>query len=191
MTEKKQVLIMRVLIVVFIVISAYIALNKDKLSAIADMMGISWGALAGAFLAPFVYGLYWKKTTKASVWASFIFGAGIMILNMLIRGSFPTILQSPINSGVIAMLGGLVIVPVVSLITKKPDKALTDEMFACYNKEELGLMLQDLHKDRNFIYIHTYRLSNENCYKNILNIVRYYSWTLRDDWTRHLQISTK
>ena len=135
MTEKKQVLIMRVLIVVFIVISAYIALNKDKLSAIADMMGISWGALAGAFLAPFVYGLYWKKTTKASVWASFIFGAGIMILNMLIRGSFPTILQSPINSGVIAMLGGLVIVPVVSLITKKPDKALTDEMFACYNKE--------------------------------------------------------
>ena len=126
---------MRVLIVVFIVISAYIALNKDKLSAIADMMGISWGALAGAFLAPFVYGLYWKKTTKASVWASFIFGAGIMILNMLIRGSFPTILQSPINSGVIAMLGGLVIVPVVSLITKKPDKALTDEMFACYNKE--------------------------------------------------------
>ncbi len=135
MSEKKQLLIMRILIVVFIAISAYIALNKDKLSAIADMMGISWGALAGAFLAPFMYGLYWKKTTKEAVWASFIFGAGIMMLNMLMRGSFPTILQSPINCGVIAMLGGLVIVPVVSIITKKPDKALTEEMFACYNKE--------------------------------------------------------
>ncbi len=135
MTEKKQVLIMRILIVVFIAISAYIALNKDKLSAIADMMGISWGALAGAFLAPFMYGLYWKKTSKAAVWASFIFGAGIMILNMLLRGAFPAILQSPINSGVIAMLGGLVIVPVVSMVTRKPEKALTDEMFACYNKE--------------------------------------------------------
>ncbi|MBE7031408.1 MAG: sodium:solute symporter [Ruminococcaceae bacterium] len=135
MSEKRQVLIMRVLIVVFIAISAYIALNKDKLSAIADMMGISWGALAGAFLAPFMYGLYWKNTSKASVWVSFIFGAGIMILNMLFRGSFPLVLQSPINCGVIAMLGGLIIVPIVSIITKKPDKALTEEMFACYNKE--------------------------------------------------------
>lgn len=135
MSEKKQVFIMRVLIVVFIVISAVIALNKDKLSAIADMMGISWGALAGAFLAPFLYGLYWKKATKASVWVSFIFGAGIMILNMLARPMFPVIMQSPINCGVIAMLGGLVIVPVVSVFTKKPDKDFADGIFACYEQE--------------------------------------------------------
>ncbi len=135
MTEKKQVLILRVLIVVFIVISAVIALNKDKLSYIADMMGISWGALAGAFLAPFLYGLYWKKTTKASVWASFIFGAGIMILNMVARAHFPLILQSPINCGVIAMLGGLILVPIVSLVTPKQDKEKTEEMFSCYDKE--------------------------------------------------------
>ncbi len=132
MKEKKQVFIMRVFIVVFIVISAYIALNKDKLSAIADMMGISWGALAGAFLAPFLYGLYWKKTTKAGCLASFIFGAGIMVLNMLIRPSFPTILQSPINCGVIAMLAGFVIVPIVSLITPKLGKEKVDSMFNCY-----------------------------------------------------------
>ena len=135
MSQKKQVFIMRVLIVVFIVISAVIALNKDKLGYIADMMGISWGALAGAFLAPFLYGLYWKKTTKASVWASFIFGAGLMILNMFFRGSFPAILQSPINSGVIAMLGGLVIVPVVSLISPKPQKETLEDMFSCYQKQ--------------------------------------------------------
>lgn len=135
MTEKKQVLIMRVLIVVFIAVSAYIALNKDKLGYIADMMGISWGALAGAFLAPFLFGLYWKRATKASVWASFAFGAGIMVLNMVFRTSFPSILQSPINCGVIAMLGGLIIVPIVSLITPKPKKDEVDEMFTCYNKE--------------------------------------------------------
>ncbi len=135
MTEKKQLLIMRLLIVVFIVISALIALNKDKLSAIADMMGISWGALAGAFLAPFIFGLYWKKATKLSVWTSFIFGAGIMILNMLVRPLFPAILQSPVNCGVIAMLGGLIIVPVVSLLTPKMDKQKVDGMFSCYDKE--------------------------------------------------------
>ena len=135
MSEKKQVFVMRVLIVVFIVISAVIAINKDKLSAIAQMMGISWGALAGAFLAPFLYGLYLKKTTKASVWASFIFGAGIMVLNMVCRSAFPVILQSPINCGVIAMFGGLVIVPVVSLFTKKPEKAFVENAFECYNRE--------------------------------------------------------
>ncbi|MBP3627440.1 MAG: sodium/solute symporter [Clostridia bacterium] len=135
MSEKKQVMILRVLIVVFIVISAYIALNKDKLGYIADMMGISWGALAGAFLAPFLFGLYWKRTTKLSVWVSFIFGAGIMVLNMVARSSFPVILQSPINCGVISMLAGLVIVPVVSLLTPKPDKEKTEDMFSCYNRE--------------------------------------------------------
>ena len=126
---------MRVLIVVFIAISAFIALNKDKLGYIADMMGISWGALAGAFLAPFLYGLYWKKTTRISVWVSFIFGAGIMVLNMIARTAFPVILQSPINCGVIAMLGGLVIVPVVSWITPKMNKEKVEEMFSCYDTE--------------------------------------------------------
>ena len=135
MTEKKQVLIMRVLIVVFIVVSAYIAINKDKLGYIADMMGVSWGALAGAFLAPFLYGLYGKWVSKLSVYVSFIFGAGIMILNMLFRASFPALLQSPINCGAFAMLGGLILVPVVSLMTKKQDKEVLDNMFACYDEK--------------------------------------------------------
>ena len=98
-------------------------------------MGISWGALAGAFLAPFLYGLYSKKTTKASVYVCMFFGAGIMTLNMLFRGAFPTILQSPINCGAFAMLAGLVIVPVVSLFTKKLDKEKVDAMFSCYENQ--------------------------------------------------------
>lgn len=135
MSEKKQVIILRALIVVFIVISAVIALFKDKLGYIADMMGISWGALAGAFLAPFIYGLYWKRTTKPAIFASFGFGVGIMLLNMFIGDYFPAILRSPINSGVIAMLGGLVIVPVVSLLTPKPNKEKIDQMFSCYERK--------------------------------------------------------
>ncbi len=135
MSEKLQVLVMRILIVVFIAVSAFIALNKGSLGFIADMMGISWGALAGAFLAPFLFGLYWKKTTKSAVWTSFIFGAGIMLLNMIVRSSFPVIIQSPINCGVIAMLGGLIIVPVVSWITPKLDALTTDAMFECYSKD--------------------------------------------------------
>ncbi|MBR5157799.1 MAG: sodium:solute symporter [Clostridia bacterium] len=137
MDEKKQVLIMRILIVVFVAVSAFIAINKDKLGYIADMMGISWGALAGAFLAPFLFGLYSKKVSKASVWACFIFGAGIMVLNMLIRPSFPVVLQSPINCGAVAMIAGLIIVPAVSLFTPKLNKEKVDAMFTCYENKVL------------------------------------------------------
>ena len=60
MSEKKQVLMIRSLIVVFIAISAAIALvqYKSNVTFIAQLMGVSWVALAGAFLAPFMYSLY-------------------------------------------------------------------------------------------------------------------------------------
>ena len=59
--EKHSVFIMRVFIAFFIAISALIAILKDTVWKdsvfIAQMMGVSWGTLAGAFLAPFLYGL--------------------------------------------------------------------------------------------------------------------------------------
>ncbi len=137
MSEKKQLITIRVLIVVFIAISAILALiqYKSSVTFIAQLMGISWGALAGSFLAPFLYSLYWKRTTKAACWTSFIFGSVLMIANMIARSSFPAILQSPINCGATAMIAGLVIVPVVSLFTKKPDQKLVDDTFACYEEK--------------------------------------------------------
>ncbi|WP_026661560.1 sodium:solute symporter family protein [Butyrivibrio proteoclasticus] len=137
MNEKKQLFIMRFLIVVFVAISVIIAIvqYKQNVTFIAQLMGVSWGALAGAFLAPFLYGLYWKGTSKAGVWCSFAFSTVVMLANMLVRSSFPALLQSPINAGAFCMLAGLVIVPVVSVFTKKPDKKLVNSAFACYDKE--------------------------------------------------------
>ncbi len=137
MDEKQQLLVMRLLILVFIVISVVIAIwqYNSANAFIAQLMGVSWGALAGAFLAPFLYGLYWKRTTKAACWVSFLFSTVTMILNIFLRPSFPTILQSPINAGAFCMLAGLVIVPVVSAFTKAPEKQLVDSIFACYDKQ--------------------------------------------------------
>ena len=136
MDEKKQLLSIRLLIVVFILISVVLALIQynSNITFIAQLMGISWGALAGAFLAPFLFGLYWKKTTKAAVWSSFLFSTVVMLSNIFFGRYFPTLLQTPINAGVFCMLAGLVIVPVVSLFTKKPDKAHVEQVFACYNR---------------------------------------------------------
>ena len=130
---------MRVLIVVFILISVIIALiqYKSNVTFIAQLMGVSWGALAGAFLAPFLYGLYYKKATAAACWVNFIFASVFMVLNMLIRPSFPVILQSPINAGAFCMIIGLIIVPFVSLFSTKPDKALVKDAFASYDKKVL------------------------------------------------------
>ena len=70
MDEKKQVFVMRCLIVVFVAISVVLAIiqYKSSVTFIAQLMGVSWGALAGAFLAPFLYGLYWKGASRAGVW---------------------------------------------------------------------------------------------------------------------------
>ena len=135
--DKKKMYLIRAFIVVFIAISVVIALSqyKSKNTFIAQLMGISWGALAGAFLAPFLYGLYSKRVTKAAVWVSFIFGTGIMVLNMLARSSFPVVLQSPINCGAFAMVASLIIVPVVSALTKVKDKERVDEIFTCYDEK--------------------------------------------------------
>ena len=126
--EHRKVVVMRVLIVFFIVISLMIALNPPQF--IAQLMGISWGALAGAFLAPFMLGLYWKGVTKASVWACFAWGVGLTVVNMLSGNR----IMNPINCGALAMLGGFVVVPLVSLFTPKLAKERIDAVFACYKK---------------------------------------------------------
>jgi SSS family solute:Na+ symporter len=130
---------MRALIVVFIAISAVLALIQysSSVNFIAQLMGISWGAMAGAFLAPFMYSLYSKKVTAASCWACFIFATVLMTANMFIRPEFPAILQSPINAGAFAMIAGLIIVPIVSAFTSAPKKNLVDAIFTCYDKESV------------------------------------------------------
>ena len=98
-------------------------------------MGVSGGALAGAFLAPFLYGLYWKRTTKTAVLVNMVFATVFMLANIFFGSYFPTILRSPINAGAFCMLAGLVIVPVVSVFTKAPDKTLVDGIFSCYDRK--------------------------------------------------------
>ena len=125
--ERRKVVVMRVLIMFFIAISLLIALNPPTF--IAQLMGISWGALAGAFLAPFMLGLYWRGVTTASVWACFICGVGLTVVNMIAGNPI-----NPINCGAIAMLGGFPVVWLVSLLTPKMPRDIVARMFECYKK---------------------------------------------------------
>ncbi len=154
-TEKKKMRIMRVFVAMFILISAVLAIvqAKSNIVFIAQLMGVSWGALAGSFLAPFLYGLFWKKTTKAACWFSFGWGVCISMVQLAkTLGGFSfgvalldnTVFATSIHSGAIAMLGGLVLVPIVSLLTRKPDKAKVDEMFSCYDENRVVSVKESL-----------------------------------------------
>jgi len=139
MSERSKLSSIRVLILFFIAVSSVLAIVQARSSVtfIAQLMGISWGALAGAFLAPFLYGLYFKNVTKAAVWTSFVAGVMVMCVCMFCtftgRIFISEFFTSPINAGVLAMVLGLVLVPLVSLFTRVSDKAAVSEMFRCYS----------------------------------------------------------
>ena len=134
MNTKGLVVSIRVLIVAFVLVSTVIALinYKSQITFIAQLMALSWGVLAGSFIAPFLYGLYWQRTTVASVWACFIFAIGLVCGNWVYGLMNPPTnagFMNPVNAGALAMLAGLVIVPVVSLFTPRPDAERTSMLF--------------------------------------------------------------
>ena len=144
MDEKKKVLLMRIFIVFFIAVSAVIAIvqAKSPVLFISQMMGVSWGALAGAFLAPFMYGLYMKKVSKTAVWVNFVLGIGISGASFICNlsgvkfdNAVLEYFKSPINAGMLAMILGIVITPIITLIDPAKDMERVEKIFACYDKK--------------------------------------------------------
>ena len=146
MGEKKKLLWMRIFIVFFIIVSAVIAIvqAQSPVMFISQMMGVSWGALAGAFLAPFLYGLYMKRVPKAAVWVNFVIGIGISLASFICNmagikfdNAVLEYFKSPINAGMLAMVLGLVLTPIITLIAPAKDKERQESIFSCYNKKIL------------------------------------------------------
>jgi SSS family solute:Na+ symporter len=75
--------------------------------------------------------------------ASFNFGTGLDIVQLCISVGWLSVKGIPVldfvfsnslYSGVFAMVGGLVLVPIVSLLTQKTLPADVDGKFRCFNK---------------------------------------------------------
>ena len=155
MKEKQKMSVIKVFIVIFIAISAIIAIKQysSKSILIAQMMGISWGALAGAFLAPFLFGLYWKKTTKAAVVVSFCFGVALEVIQLMISlgvAAAPTnafwkfVFTNSLYSGVFAMVGGIILVLIISPLTQKTKPEGIENMFSCYEEKTTSTVAESL-----------------------------------------------
>lgn len=125
--EKKTVMLwMRILCVVFVGVSFWVA--ATNVHVIVTLMSLSWGVVAGCFLAPYLYGLYWRGTTKAGAWAGIASGLVTVLAAIVIKGGLSHV--SMPNVGSLAMLVSVAVVPIVSFITPKYEKAFTDQLFS-------------------------------------------------------------
>ena len=77
LSNKKSSLIIKVLCVIFVVCSYFIANSNTP---ILDMMSYSWGIISGSFLAPYVISLYWKKMNTKGAWAGIIGGFAVAVI---------------------------------------------------------------------------------------------------------------
>jgi SSS family solute:Na+ symporter len=136
--DKTYLLVFRVSCALFVLGSYLIAFFQP--SWIVALTSLTWGVVAGAFLAPYVYGLFWKGTTKAGAIAGM--ATGLVVSNALYWGLFfgqspaAAKMYSPIVAS-IAMILPFFVVPPVSWMTKKLDPELVKKAFEDPSEEEV------------------------------------------------------
>ena len=142
-SDKRVNTVTRALCLVFVLISLVLAILNEKfgIAAIAYMMGISWGTLAGCFIGPYVLGVIWKRVTKTAVWSSIISSLVLTVALIFVFGydknnwscTFGEAIKSGVSTspliGTICMISSVIITVAVSLVTKKPDDAIIEEAF--------------------------------------------------------------
>ena len=128
MPEERVTLWMRVLCVVFVVISVVIALKK--VDVIVNLMSFSWGAVAGVCVGPYVFGVHWKRTTPAGAWAGIVSALAITLIMPFLPGMAG---QSPMI-GVLSMFASLIMTPLVSLLTRPMDSKHIEYVFTGVRK---------------------------------------------------------
>ena len=148
-SDKEVTLLMRILSLVFVAIATGLAFlnSKYNLTAIAYMMGLSWGTLAGCFIGPYVLGVVWKKTTRAAAWTSIIGSLVLTVTLIIVIGydkgatTFGQAIQNGVNTspmiGVICMIYSMLSTFLVSLFTKPLPEEKIKEAF---EKEVEGLV---------------------------------------------------
>ena len=142
-SDKRVNTVMRALTLVFITISVVLAVLNEEfgITAIAYMMGLSWGTLSGCFIGPFVLGLIWKRVTKTAAFTSIISSLTLTATLIITFGyinagsgaGFGEAIKCGVSTspliGVICMIFSLAVTTVVSLLTAPPSKEVIEGAF--------------------------------------------------------------
>ncbi len=142
---KNQMLLTRVLCLIFVALSYIFA--TTNITIIVNIMSFSWGIVSGCFIGPYVWGIYSKKTTKAGAWAGMVCGFLTVVLTTIILtcmnmadagtvgAAFKLAAKKAPEMGCAAMAVSLVVVPVVSMFTKKFDNNFITKVFTVTEEE--------------------------------------------------------
>lgn len=131
-----QMLLTRVLCLVFVACSFIFA--TQNIPIIVSLMSFSWGVVSGCFIGPYIWGLFSKKITKIGAYAGMLAGlftVGGTTLVITLTSDFSSAAAKSPEMGVAAMAVSIIVVPIVSLLTKNKDNKRVDEIFECYNRE--------------------------------------------------------
>ena len=140
LSAEGQMNLTRILCLAFVACSFIFATRNIPI--IVSLMSFSWGIVSGCFIGPYVWGLFSKKITKIGAYAGIISGlvtvGGATLVISIASGFSAAAAKSP-EMGVCAMAISMVVVPVVSLLTKKTaspaEAARVEEIFTCYNED--------------------------------------------------------
>ena len=138
-------LLTRTLCLIFVALSYIFA--TTNITIIVNIMSFSWGIVSGCFIGPYVWGIYSKKTTQAGAWAGMVCGFLTVVLTTIILtcmnmadagtvgAAFKLAAKKAPEMGCAAMAVSLVVVPVVSMFTKKFDNNFITKVFTVTEEE--------------------------------------------------------
>lgn len=138
-SDKSVNLLMRVLCVIFILVSVVIALFKPE--AIISLMSLSWGTIAGCFLAPYILGLFLKRMNKKAAYGGIITGlavtAALYVTSLILpaSNSAKAFLSAP-AIGVYAMALNMLVTLIIAYLTKPMAHDFLQPLFKAMTQKE-------------------------------------------------------
>lgn len=125
LSPKKSILLARISVVVISLVAIFLAGNPE--SSVFRIVSFAWAGFGAAFGPVVLCALFWKRTNKYGAISGMLAGgATVFIWKFLVRTNFAgTVLD--IYELLPAFIIGLAVIIIVSLLTKAPDKEITDK----------------------------------------------------------------
>ncbi len=124
LSEKKSVWLARISVIVISIIAIFLAL--DPKSSVFQIVSFAWAGFGAAFGPVVLFALFWKRTTKWGAFAGMLSGGAMVFFwKFVIRANFKgTVLD--FYELLPAFIVACIAIVVVSLLTKAPEKEITD-----------------------------------------------------------------
>ncbi|MBR5222634.1 MAG: sodium/proline symporter [Clostridia bacterium] len=124
LSEKKSVWLARISVIIISIIAIFLAL--DPKSSVFQIVSFAWAGFGAAFGPVVLFALFWKRTTKWGAFAGMLSGGAMVFFwKFVIRANFKgTVLD--FYELLPAFIVACIAIVVVSLLTKAPEKEITD-----------------------------------------------------------------